>query len=162
MVNSQVLRLDANRQEIAGGHLSLKDSFFNLQPILTDGIDPILRGFAFQRSQEVDNLVIDDLRNFLFGAPGSGGLDLPALNIQRGRDHGIGTLNQVRSALRLRPYRSFAEINPNTMPKPASASIGSTSAEGPSPRTITSIKPLLNCPRGRIFETVCIQAGAWP
>ncbi len=113
MVNSQVLRLDANRQEIAGGHLSLKDAFFNLQPILTDGIDPILRGFAFQRSQEVDNLVIDDLRNFLFGAPGSGGLDLPALNIQRGRDHGIGTLNQVRSALRLRPYRSFAEINPN-------------------------------------------------
>jgi peroxidase len=111
MVNSQVLRLDASLQEIAGGHLSLKNAFFSLQPILDDGIDPILRGFAFQRSQDVDNLVIDDLRNFLFGAPGAGGMDLPALNIQRGRDHGVGSLNQVRQAMRLRPYRTLAEIN---------------------------------------------------
>ncbi|MCB1209461.1 MAG: hypothetical protein KDK97_09050 [Verrucomicrobiales bacterium] len=113
MVNSQVLRLDANRQKIAAGHLSLKNAFFSLQPILDDGIDPILRGFAFQLSQNVDNLIIDDLRNFLFGQPGTGGLDLAALNIQRGRDHGVGSLNQVRSAMRLRPYRTFAEINPD-------------------------------------------------
>lgn len=40
--------------------------------------------------------VIDDVRNFLFGPPGSGGMDLPALNIQRSRDMGLPSYNQAR------------------------------------------------------------------
>jgi peroxidase len=33
--------------------------------------------------------MVDDLRNFLFGPPGAGGLDLAAINIQCGRDIGL-------------------------------------------------------------------------
>ena len=64
-------------------------------------------GLASQEAQAVDNLLIDDVRNFLFGPPGAGGFDLASLNIQRGRDHGLGSLNQVRQALGLDVYEDF-------------------------------------------------------
>lgn len=54
--------------------------------------------------------IVDEVRNFLFGPPGSGGLDLSALNIQRGRDHGLADYNTVRVAYGLRPVTSFAQI----------------------------------------------------
>ena len=45
------------------------------------------------------------MRNFLFGAPGAGGMDLAALNIQRGRDHGIPSYNALRTAYGLPTVR---------------------------------------------------------
>ena len=68
---------------------------------------------AVDSAQIVDNLVVDPLRNFLFGAPGNGGFDLVSLNIQRGRDHGLGSYNDVRADYRLRPVRSFGQITRN-------------------------------------------------
>ncbi len=50
-------------------------------------------------------IVVEDIRNFLFGAPGAGGLDLAALNIQRGRDHGIPNYNALRTAYGLPTVR---------------------------------------------------------
>ena len=41
---------------------------------------------------------------------GAGGQDLFALDIQRGRDVGLNTLNQTRIAYGLHPYTSFAQI----------------------------------------------------
>ena len=38
------------------------------------GIEPLLRGLATQRPQEVDVELVDDVRNFLFGPPGRGRL----------------------------------------------------------------------------------------
>ncbi|MGB0384991.1 MAG: peroxidase family protein [Ardenticatenaceae bacterium] len=111
MLPSTLLRLDSNGNEIANKHVSLRDAFFNPDPILEDDIDPILRGLASRRAQEVDTLVIDDVRNFLFAnVPGSPGFDLAALNIQRGRDHGLPTYNVVRQALNLPAATSFADI----------------------------------------------------
>ncbi len=46
------------------------------------------------------------MRNFLFG-PASG-FDLAALNMQRGRDHGLPRYNQVRIAYGLVPITSYA------------------------------------------------------
>ncbi len=50
------------------------------------------------------------MRNFLFGIPGAGGFDLASLNIQRGRDHGLGSLNQVRRELGLEAYVDFFSL----------------------------------------------------
>lgn len=75
----------------AAGNLPLRNVFFNPNLIGDEPemIDKLLRGAATQRSEEIDTLVVDDLRNFLFGPPGAGGLDLASLNIQRGRDAGV-------------------------------------------------------------------------
>lgn len=111
MLSAQVLRLDAAGNEIAEGHLALRDAFFNPELLDSgDDLDPILRGLAAQAMQELDVLLVDDVRNFLFGPPGAGGLDLAALNIQRGRDHGLPTLNEVRVAYGLPPLDSLANL----------------------------------------------------
>jgi len=54
--------------------------------------------------------MINELRNLLFGPPGSPGLDLAALDIQRGRDHGLTDYNSIRDAYGLAKVSSFGEI----------------------------------------------------
>lgn len=106
-----LLRIDGRGREITEGHLALRDAFFAPHHIVEAGIDPVLRGLAAQRCQRIDPYVVDDVRNFLFGPPGAGGFDLPALNIQRGRDHGLPAYNAVRAAYGLPAARSFAEVS---------------------------------------------------
>ena len=66
-----ILRLDAQGAEIAEGHLALRDAFFSPGRLIDEGgIEPLLRGLSKQVCQAADSYVIDDLRNFLFGAPG--------------------------------------------------------------------------------------------
>jgi peroxidase len=91
--------------------LNLRSSFFNPDIITTDGIDSVLLGLASQEAQEIDTKLIDDVRNFLFGMPGSGGMDLASLNIQRGRDHGLPSYNDTREALGFDPITNFSEIS---------------------------------------------------
>lgn len=93
--------------------MRLKDAFFDPRPVSEVGIDPLLKYLASDRAQEIDTKAIDDVRNFLFGAPGQGGFDLVALNIQRGRDHGLADYNTVRAAYGLPRVTSFAEITPD-------------------------------------------------
>jgi hypothetical protein len=110
-----LLRLDAQGNEITEGHLALRDAFFSPQRLINEGgIEPILRGLTSQICQSIDPFVIDDVRNFLFGAPGSGGFDLVALNIQRGRDHGLPSYNDVREYLGLPSKKDFSEVSSNT------------------------------------------------
>ena len=111
MVNASLLRLDPDLQEITDGNLPMADAFFAPNEIiLNGGIDPLLRGLANQLAQTVDTLIVDEVRNFLFDQPGEGGFDLEALNIQRGRDHGLADYNQARRDYGLAPVTSFAEI----------------------------------------------------
>jgi hypothetical protein len=90
--------------------IELKDAFFNASLLEETGIDSILKYDASSQSQEIDLQVVDSLRNFLFGPPGAGGLDLVALNIQRGRDHGLADYNATRAAYGLDEVTSFADI----------------------------------------------------
>lgn len=90
--------------------VELRDTFFNPALLKETGIDSILKYLASDVAQELDVHIVDEVRNFLFGPPGSGGLDLSALNIQRGRDHGLADYNTVRAAYGLRPVTSFAQI----------------------------------------------------
>ncbi len=111
---SQIDRLDSNGAEIANGHLSLRESFFNSAPITVDGIEPILRGAATQVAEAIDAKVIDELRNFLFGPPGAGGMDLPAMSVQRARDLGLPSYVQARADFGLEPVTRFEDITSDT------------------------------------------------
>ncbi|MGI9474079.1 MAG: peroxidase family protein, partial [Rubripirellula sp.] len=109
-LSSELLRLDDEGNEIEAGNIALRDAFFNPTDVLELGIDPLLKGLASNISQEIDTQLVDDVRNFLFGPPGAGGFDLAALNIQRGRDHGLPDYNSVREQLGLAPAESFADV----------------------------------------------------
>ena len=91
--------------------IDLRESFFNSPVLIDTGIEPMLKYLASDRSQEIDTFIVDDLRNFLFGQPGQGGLDLAALNIQRGRDHGLADYNSMRAAVGLPRVTSFTGIS---------------------------------------------------
>jgi hypothetical protein len=93
--------------------IGLRDAFNNPDLLRETGIDSILKYAASTTAQEVDNQIVDGLRNFLFGMPGQGGLDLASLNIQRGRDHGLADYNSVREAYGLERVSSFADITSN-------------------------------------------------
>ncbi len=96
--------------------ISLLDSFFNPSVIASDAdgstrhIDQLMLGLSTTVAQEIDAKLGDGVRNFLFGEPGSGGMDLAAINIQRGRDHGLPSYNEMRMAYGLDPVSSFREI----------------------------------------------------
>lgn len=114
-LSSTLLRLDSNGEEIEQGHIPLRDAFFSPGKLASEGgIEPLLRGLSLQICQNIDPLVIDDVRNFLFGPPGSGGFDLVSLNIQRGREHGLPGYNAARQGLGLAPKQSFAGITSDT------------------------------------------------
>jgi hypothetical protein len=111
MLSDSIQRLDESGNEIAEGDLELRDAFFRPDKVAEAGIDPILRGLSAQASQEVDPYLVDDVRNFLFGVPGSGGLDLASLNLQRGRDHGLPSYVDARAALGLTEVYDFSDIS---------------------------------------------------
>lgn len=90
--------------------VELREAFFNPALLQETGIDSVLKYVASSQSEEIDLQVVDSLRNFLFGAPGQGGLDLASLNIQRGRDHGLADYNAVREAYGLPRVESFDQI----------------------------------------------------
>ena len=117
-------RIDAQGNTIEAGDVSLRNGFFAPQRITHEGgIDPFLRGLASQLSQKVDNYIIDDVRNFLFGPPGAGGFDLASLNIQRGRDHGLASYNNVRDAYGLAIVTDFSEVTSDPIKQAALASV---------------------------------------
>lgn len=117
MLSNEILRIDANGQEVDGGHIALRNAFFSSTFILQDehDLDPILRGLAAQAHQKIDVKIVNALRNFLFGEPGNGGLDLASLNIQRGRDHGVGSYNATREALGLPRAADFSDITADSV-----------------------------------------------
>jgi len=110
MLNENLLRLDNQGNELSGGSLPLRMAFFNPVWLQNDGVDPYISGLINQTAQEIDTQVVDDVRNFLFGEPGSGGLDLPAFNIQRGRDHGLCDYNTMRQYFGLPSVEEFSDI----------------------------------------------------
>lgn len=98
---------------------SLAQAFFNTPAQdEANGVDALLRGVSADGSQAADVYAVSVLRNLLF-APLVGGeideMDLIAIDIQRERDAGLGTLNQTRRALGLSPYSSFAQITSDSV-----------------------------------------------
>ncbi|MGI9407022.1 MAG: peroxidase family protein, partial [Hyphomicrobiaceae bacterium] len=76
----------------------------------------LARGLTREQGNEIDEFVTEALRNNLLGLP----LDLPAINIARGRDTGIPTLNDARADFfagtgdtKLKPYESWVDFAQN-------------------------------------------------
>ena len=112
-VTDAVKRLDQFLKPSIHGHLNLRDNYFSPGRVMKQGgIDPILRGMIWTASQEVDTKAVDGVRNFLFGT-NTKGFDLVAINIQRGRDHGIADYNSLRGGLGLAKIQSWKDITTN-------------------------------------------------
>lgn len=109
MLGDDIEFLDNDGEEVFEA-MELRASFFNPVVISETDIDPILKYLASDNAQEIDPIVVDDVRNFLFGEPGQGGFDLASLNIQRGREHGLADYNTVREAYGLERVANFEQI----------------------------------------------------
>jgi len=119
MLSEELLRLRRSGGTISEGNISLAESFFSPEEVSEIGIEPYLRGLASQPAQQIDNKIVDPVRNFLFGPPGSGGFDLASLNIQRGRDHGLPGYNQLRADFglpRLSGFSDYKAQDPSVVP----------------------------------------------
>jgi Ca2+-binding RTX toxin-like protein len=73
------------------------------------GPSAIILGMSHQQMNDVDEFVTPALNQGLLGQP----LDLAAINIARGRDVGIPTLNEVRHALGYSEYSSWNDFGQN-------------------------------------------------
>lgn len=115
IVSDELISIAENGAELSSQ--DLKDAFFEPASVFVstgDGADGLLRHLAADLSNALDVHIVDDLRDFLFSTDQGPGMDLAALNIQRGRDLGLGTLNQTREAMGLTKYTSFAQITNDT------------------------------------------------
>lgn len=91
--------------------IDMRNHFWNPKIVTELGVEPFLRGMAKTNTQECDIEMSPSLRNFLFNkVPEAAGVDLAAINIQRGREHGTPDYNSMRRHFGLRPRRSFSEI----------------------------------------------------
>ena len=109
--------------EAWGNNMGLIEAFLNPVAFDLDGgisadqaAGAIFRGLSLEQGAHIDEFVTDALRNNLLGLP----LDLAAINIARGRDTGMPTLNEARAELHaatgstfLTPYASWAEFAEN-------------------------------------------------
>jgi len=101
-------------------------AFFN--PDLVPGLQlgPLLQGIGSESEYRNDEMIDNQLRSTLFQVPVSGNpecldgptlpecfrgvVDLGAIDIERGRDHGIPSYNALRAAYGLPPKNNFRDI----------------------------------------------------
>uniref|UniRef100_A0A7N8WQH5 Peroxidasin n=1 Tax=Mastacembelus armatus TaxID=205130 RepID=A0A7N8WQH5_9TELE len=125
LINPILYRLDEDFQPIPQGHISLHRAFFSPFRIVNEGgIDPLLRGlFGVAGKMRVSTQLLNtELTERLFSMAHAVALDLAAMNIQRGRDHGIPSYNDYRTFCNLTSAQTFDELkneikNPSVLEK---------------------------------------------
>jgi len=113
LINPILRRLDGNFESIPEGDLPLRQAFFSPWRLVEEGgIDPLMRGlFATPAKLKRPNELLNShLTEDLFTHAHLVALDLAAMNIQRGRDHGIPSYNEYRVLCNLSRARSFEDL----------------------------------------------------
>lgn len=113
LINPVLYRLDENFRPIPQGHVSLHRAFFSPFRIVNEGgIDPLLRGLfgAAGKMRVSTQLLNTELTERLFSMSHAVALDLAAMNIQRGRDHGIPPYNDYRTFCNLSSAQTFDDL----------------------------------------------------
>ena len=99
LIRNNFERLNNQYKPTPDGPLSVRASFFNNNPIVNDGIEPIMYGLMGDNgdAEDFDNTFSASIGRRLFVPPGSDEFqNLVALNMQRGRDHGLQSYTEYR------------------------------------------------------------------
>jgi hypothetical protein len=104
----------------------LNIAFFNPDLVESLQLGPLLQGIGLEAQYDNDEMIDNQLRSVLFQVPVPGNprcldgpelpacfqgvVDLGALDIERGRDHGMPSYNELREAYGLEPLRSFTNV----------------------------------------------------
>lgn len=73
-------------------------------------MDRLLRGLTIQRSQKCDRNFVKQIRDKLFAKNAKFGLDLVALNVQRGRDHGLPSYTEFRELCGFGKVKKYKDL----------------------------------------------------
>jgi hypothetical protein len=117
MVADDIVMRNNDCEEVGPGEFDLLDVFWQPHLLIDYNVEPFLKGFAVHTQYETDTKINSVLRNMLFGDPASPikfGLDLGAINIQRGRDHGLANYNTTRKFYTGHSATTFAQITSDT------------------------------------------------
>lgn len=92
--------------------MTIHEEFTNQANLETPGsVDRLLLGLVNQHSQRRDEFISEELTNRLFQTPGFPfGMDLAAINIQRGRDHGLPAYADWRIQCGLSPVNTWRDL----------------------------------------------------
>lgn len=85
--------------------VALERAFLSPEKFAAVGAGAIALGMTHQQANEIDEFLTPAMNQGLLGQP----LDLAAINIARGRDLGVPTLNDMREALHLDRYASWSD-----------------------------------------------------
>ncbi|XP_053180992.1 eosinophil peroxidase-like [Scomber japonicus] len=114
MVQPLMFRLDEKYREHRDypSPMLHKAFFAPWRIIFEGGLDPILRGLVGRQAKlnTQDHMMNEDLRDRLFKFSTELALDLAALNLQRGRDHGLPGYNKWRRFCGLSEPRNLEEL----------------------------------------------------
>ena len=114
IINPILQRLNAFFEPIPQGHLPLHKAFFAPWRLAYEGgVDALMRGmFAVPAKLKTpDQNLNTELTEKLFQTAHAVALDLAAINIQRGRDHGIPGYNVYRKFCNLSVAESFEDLS---------------------------------------------------
>jgi len=113
LIQPRLERLNASFQPIPQGALSLRDAFFAPWRLVEEGgVDPLIRGMyatAAKLKLPEQNLNLE-LTEQLFRTAHAVALDLAAMNIQRGRDHGIPGYLEWRNYCNMSRVETFEDL----------------------------------------------------